>query len=245
MILQIVSDIHAEFHKDLGISFIEELKKAGDADVLIIAGDLAPPKDAFRIVPACCDVWPKVILVLGNHEFYGSDRRTVLASFRKLEKEFPNLHVLDDQTVTMEGQRFVGSTLWFEDTPDARIRAGHFSDFGDIKGLGGWVWEANRKSKIFLRKTVRPDDVVITHHIPTSMGSASYWTGSFLQPFFVCPMDKVIVENRPKLWVYGHTHDSHDFTLCETRFICNPFGYANHPKLLPNPDFDWGKFVDV
>jgi hypothetical protein len=29
----------------------------------------------------------------------------------------------------------------------------------------------------------------------------------------------------PKLWIHGHTHDSFDYMVGETRVICHPKGY--------------------
>jgi len=245
--VQIVSDAHAEQHRDLGVSFVAGLKEAGgdDVDVLVAAGDMGSKGNLFRVLSACCDAWPTVVFVPGNHEFYGGDRRSVMADIKTLEKENPNLVVLDDAVAEIQGVRFVGGTLWFPDTPDSRVRAGHFSDFGAVKGLREWVWDANRKTTEFLRRNVRPGDVVVTHHVPVARGSARHWVGSFLQPFFVNDLDRIVVENRPGLWVYGHTHDSHDFVLAETRFVCNPFGYVNSDEQRPNPDFSWGLVVPV
>jgi len=244
MRIQIVSDIHSEFHRDLGISFVADLKKAGgdDVDVLVIAGDAGTKKSLSRILTACCDAWPTVVFVAGNHEFYGSNREEVLTKIEKLEKENPNLVVLDNSVAEIQGVRFVGAPLWFADTPDARIRAGNFSDFGAITGLGGWIWEANRKTTEFFRTNIRPGDIVITHHIPILQGSHRRWVGSFLQPFFVNDLNRIVTENRPGLWVYGHTHDSHDFVLGDTRFVCNPFGYLSREM---NPDFSWGFVIDL
>jgi len=243
MKLTIFSDVHLEFHQDQGKSFLDSF----GGETVIVAGDLGLIQGgSFHFgVERLCRNFQHVIIVLGNHEYYFSTRLMVEHQVSELKKQFPNLHILDNQTITIEGQRFVGTTLWFEETLEARSRLFQFSDGAVIKGLNQWVWDANRKSKSFLRKSVRSEDIVITHHIPIAQGSDPRWAGTFLQPFFVCPMDDVIADNKPKLWVYGHTHDSHDFTLCETRFVCNPFGYVNSQEQPLNRDFDWGKFIDV
>ena len=50
----------------------------------------------------------------------------------------------------------------------------------------------------------------------------------------------LIEERQPALWVHGHTHDSCDYRVGNTRVICNPRGYENE-----NGAFDPGQAVRV
>jgi hypothetical protein len=70
--------------------------------------------------------------------------------------------------------------------------------------------------------------------------SAQY-KGSPLNPFFVCDVENIIYERTPKLWIHGHTHDSVDLKLGDTRIVCNPIGYP-HER---NPAFDPMKVIEV
>jgi hypothetical protein len=67
--------------------------------------------------------------------------------------------------------------------------------------------------------------VVVTHHLPSQRCVAPQWAGHPLNPFFVCELDALIQERRPAIWIHGHTHDSVDVRVGETRILCNPFGY--------------------
>ena len=40
----------------------------------------------------------------------------------------------------------------------------------------------------------------------------------------------MIEEQRPALWVHGHTHDSCDYQVGVTRVVCNPRGYEDENK---------------
>lgn len=244
MKIQILSDIHAEFHQDQGRSFLQRLNPSG-IDVLVVAGDLAPIRMYSELIPLLVNKYPHVILVSGNHEFYGTSRGSVLYDLAQLGQEYPNLHILEDSHVTIDGQRFIGSTLWFSDDPKARPYWRNLNDFHLIRDFESWVFEVNANSVDFLSKNIKPTDIVVTHHIPTQHGSDRKWWGTPLQPFFVCNMEKTLILQHPKLWIFGHTHDSCDFKFQRkhgTRIICNPFGYAGREE---NPNYQEKLEIEV
>jgi len=111
--LHVLSDIHLEFAPFTPPSV--------DADVVVLAGDT----DAgLRGVRWAAEHWPDrpVLLVPGNHEFYG---HTYPALVRKLEAEAvalgPHFRILSDRAVVVGAVRFLGATLWtdFELLADA------------------------------------------------------------------------------------------------------------------------------
>jgi len=242
MRVQIVSDIHAEFHHDRGKYFCDEIPLDG-TDVLVIAGDLGIHFNLGYCLTLLCQRVPHVVYVMGNHEFYHSTRRGILGILQRAQEELPNLHVLENDTVTIEGQRFVGCTLWFEDKPESHPYRVRLNDFHIINGgFTDWFPALNQASRQFLAETVQSDDIVVTHHVPTPKGSHPRFKGEPLNYFFTCDMEGVIREAQPEVWVYGHTHDSHDFTIGKTRLICNPFGYLRREE---NAGFDWKKVIEV
>ena len=75
MNIQIASDWHLEFRSDRGKSFLASLDPAG-VDVLVLAGDAQLVKHAVGYDMLCdqlCAKYPEVILVPGNHDFFGSE----------------------------------------------------------------------------------------------------------------------------------------------------------------------------
>jgi len=44
----------------------------------------------------------------------------------------------------------------------------------------------------------------------------------------VHPLDELVEERRPAVWVHGHTHLGGDYEIGETRVVCNPFGYETY-----------------
>lgn len=67
------------------------------------------------------------------------------------------------------------------------------------------------------------------------------YKGSPLNRYFVGAAEQVF-ENRPALWIHGHTHESMDYLHGTTRVLCNPFGYMDYEV---NPHFNPALVVDV
>jgi hypothetical protein len=91
---------------------------ANDADLVILAGDVARPREALEWAGA---LRKPVLYVPGNHEFYGGSIDGTRATLRRLCAG-TNVRLLDDGVVELGGLRFVGSTLWTDFLP-TRSRA--------------------------------------------------------------------------------------------------------------------------
>ena len=241
MIIQVISDIHAEFHWDFGDTFINILDPT-NVDVLIVAGDLGNIRTMPKVLSGLCARYAQICVVLGNHSFYNSNWNSVWKKARQIESEHPNLHILENETVIIKGQRFIGCTMWFPDLPDSRPYWGSLNDFHVIKGFSTWFGKVNRESVAYLRENVQEGDVVVTHHLPSYQCVHPQYAGSPINGFFVCDVEDVIREKKPKLWACGHSHSSYDGYLESTRLVLNPFGYALRDE---NPAFEWHKIVEV
>jgi len=80
-----------------------------DFDVLVIAGDLIPR--AERGVAWLLDrVTSEVVLVCGNHEFYGVDLDRTVEKARALAAG-TNVHILQNDTVQIGDVTFIGATF--------------------------------------------------------------------------------------------------------------------------------------
>jgi Icc-related predicted phosphoesterase len=232
--LQIISDVHMEFHADGGRSFLETLPVT--SDVLVVAGDLAVFRDRSRvrkIFELLCRNRKKVYFVLGNHEYYGSLPRTVDLLIETIEKEIPNLCVLRPGRVDhLDGRRVLGATLWFRDDPMNAVYAPQLNDFGTIKKFVPWVYEQNAAALRFFEKELQPDDIVITHHLPSSRSVHSAYSGSTINRFFLCDVEDLLLERKPALWVHGHCHSPFDYFIDSCRVVANPLGYPREASNL-------------
>jgi Icc-related predicted phosphoesterase len=218
----ILSDLHFEMMKDIGRSFLED-SYWPNHDVCIIAGDLCSSKNIIKSIKRTCKVFKEVVYVTGNHEYYNSSIKDIDKKISKLK--IKNFHFLDQNEVTIKGQRFVGGTMWFPKEPSNMIRENFINDFISIKDCD-YIYEKNKLFNEYIQGcNLNSDDIVITHHLPSYKSVNYRYTGNIINYFFVNNIEVLIKEYQPKLWIHGHTHFSFDYMIDKTRVICNPLGY--------------------
>jgi len=174
-----------------------------------------------------------VIFVAGNHECYTNNPEERLNNLCKtLKTEFPNLHYLENKKVTLRGVVFGGATLWYPNQTDNIRYEAMMPDFQYIKVPGlhprNWIYGCHEATREFL-KTCDDLDVMVTHHMPSSKLIALKWLNSCLNRFFACDVLELLPK-RPKLWVYGHTHERNNHSIFGTKFLINARGYTNELK---------------
>lgn len=228
---QLLSDIHFEFHRDGGRSFVASLDPS-DVDVLVLAGDVGTAKILPNALQMLCDRYPEVIFIPGNHEYYGSSPERVGVVLAEIAQRTPNLHILQRTVVELGGVRFAGASLWFRPDPLNVCYQGQMSDFHAIKEFDPWVYAQNQLDEQFLHAQMSaptPPHVLVTHYLPTHRAVSQQWVGSALNRFFVAPVAEELAR-LPSWWFYGHTHDAGQFAWQGCQFVCNPFGYPREPK---------------
>ena len=231
------------------------------ADIVILAGDIARPEQAIAWAR---DLERPVLYVPGNHEFYGS---SLAATGHKLKTltEGLDIHILQQHELILRGIRFLGATLWTDfmldgDGPPrtlAMTQAIEFMrDFSRIESAEypGKPYSPEESTRVFTRhrdwlarKLADPFDgptVVITHHAPSRQSIHPRFAGSPLNNCFVSDVEYLMGAERAVLWVHGHTHDSFDYTVRGTRVVCNPRGYARD-GINENAAFDPGLVVEI
>ena len=232
-----------------------------DADVVILAGDIARPGEA---VAWALGFDKPVLYVPGNHEFYGGSLASTVQDLRRLCAG-THIKVLDCDEIIIGGVRFLGTTLW--------------TDFG-LFGPGEQHAQAMQEAQSFMRDFTKiqvsdlpgqlftPDDcaalcqanaswlekrladahagptVVVTHHAPSRRSIHPRFEASLLNACFVSDLDRLADASRAQLWIHGHTHDSFDYEIEGTRVVCNPRGYSRE-GVNENPSFDSHFMVKV
>ena len=237
MRVQLLSDLHFEFHADEGALFVDSMQPEG-VDVLVLAGDIAVAGGIEAALSKFCARYASgtVIYVHGNHEFYGSDRGRVAEETRSAARQHANLVWLDCDSVVVHGRRFLGTPLWFRRDDEAAVFRRAMADFSRIHGFESWVYRENARALDFLNGELRRGDIVITHHLPARASIAPQFEGNALNSFFVCDVEADLLQPRGAVfWMHGHTHCSLRYRSGDTTVVCNPFGYV--PADL-NPEFD-------
>ena len=253
MRLNVLSDLH------LSVEGMD--RPRNDADVVVLAGDIARPRESAA--------WAlgfdkPVLYVLGNHEFYGSSIEGTADELKRLCAG-SHVHVLDDDEIVIDGVRFLGSTLWTDfmlfDEGDARNAAVaearmFMRDFSRIStgNASNQVFTPLDSATLFARhadwlnrQLAAPHPgptVVITHHAPSRRSIHPRYADSLLNACFVSDAEYLLDAERAPLWIHGHTHDSFDYAVHGTRVVCNPRGYAK-AGVNENPHFNENLTIEV
>jgi len=250
MKLNILSDLH--------LSQGELAPPETDADLVILAGDIARPE---RAIGWAARIAKPVLYVPGNHEFYGGSIEGTVAELKRLANG-TRVRVLDDEAVVIDGVRFLGTTLWtdFRIAGEGEARAAamreatrFMRDFSVVR-MAGATFTPEASTTLFARHAAWLEDrlaephrgrtVVITHHAPSPKSVHPRFEGSALNACFVSDAERLLDGSRVQLWIHGHTHDSFDYEVNGTRVLCNPRGYAKG-GVNENAFFDAGLTVEI
>lgn len=232
-----MSDIHTEFMGDAGRKFVGSLDE-NLCDVLILAGDISAGNDLPITLRNFILKFEKIVYVCGNHEHYRMTRENLKKVLEEAQ-DFAQVrgrqfHWLENGSCEIDGQRFVGATLWFpDDIGNNKFESG-LSDFRVIPDFKRWVYDTNIYSCRFLKETVRESDIVVTHHAPSNKSIDLKYQGNDYNRFYVTDIEHIIIENGPKLWIHGHMHDSKDYVVGACQVVCNPHGYFGTKDMNPN-----------
>ena len=263
MKIALVSDVHLEFG-DL------DFDNDSGADVLILGGDICVGADMAQRDPyntmgehyrsnrfhaffeRCCERFPHVIFIVGNHEHYHGDFAKTVPHFKDVLRYLPNLHILEKETFVLNDITFIGGTLW-TDMNRRSVRTLHeisrmMNDFRCVdntaKDSDQWgsrfttTDAANDHDAMlaFVRTTVEANPagryVVVGHHAPSRLSThPRYAHEAIMNGGYSSELDDFILDHpQIKLWTHGHTHEDFDYQIGSCRILCNPRGYVNYEE---------------
>ena len=239
-----------------------------DYDVLVAAGDIHFATDGVCWLAERAAGKP-VIYVPGNHEWY-SYSRTFTVEEEQAEAlclaEAVGVHLLIDDEVTIDGVRFLGSSLWTDYELDGDAEAAmtlaacsmndHRLIFPRRVGVPLEPREArewHRRSRAWLEDRLGQPSadaartVVVTHHLPHPRSIHQVYAGNALNPAFCSDLSKLVEAGGADFWIHGHVHTSCDYQAGGTRVVCNPKGYGPTRRggAIENMAFDPGKTVRI
>jgi Icc-related predicted phosphoesterase len=229
MRLHVLSDLHLELRDDGWRDLVDRIP-SDLADVMVLAGDVlcfAREEQSGEMLTRLRKKARQVLYVLGNHEHYRGAFLPTKAVASVLCAS-SGITLLDESSITIDGRRFLGCTLWFGYEPRAQPYRHLLTDFHLISRFEEGVYEENRRAVEFLDRSTRPGDVVVTHHVPARAGIAPHFRLApydRVAPFFANDCEKLVERCQPALWIHGHMHVPSDWRLGETRIVCNPIGY--------------------
>lgn len=261
--ISICSDVHIEFGQAI-------ITNTENADVLVLAGDVCIAEDLKRhpedqdnlnkrtpdrlrsamhyreFFRECARQFKHVIYIMGNHEHYDGEFDTSFGIVKDaVAKIAPNIHVMEDETITIDGVLFVCATMWTDMNKGDSLTAWHCSqnmtDYRIVRiAKDGYrklrpadTVNVHRKSAQFFKIALENNRaganlpvVCVTHHAPSSSSVSICYRGNLLNGAYYSDLSDMILDNPEiKYWFHGHTHAPFDYMIGDTRVICNPRGY--------------------
>lgn len=263
---QFMSDLHLEIGQQYS-----EFSITQQAPYLILAGDIGRLIDRAlfsKFLSQQCKLFKLVLLVLGNHEFFGTSHEDGIKEAQRLEREPEmggKLKVLHRQRVDMEEEQLVvlGCALWSFIPPTHRLIVE--SKVNDFKKISSWNVDshnsAHNQDLIWLRGQIaavrfeekhqnlqRRKILVVSHHAPAIKKSSApkhrqnAWTCAFATDL-LCEEAKE--EDRALLqevgyWVFGHTHYTTKFMEGQVKVVSNQRGYIFPNEKAPRKEAEKG-----
>jgi len=245
LLIQIVSDLHLDFVKHPIKNWREIITPS--APCLAILGDTCELTNMSLFqyfLEAISPHWEHILILNGNHEFYGykprQNKEKLEAKQKKVISKFNNVHLLENSYIDLEGVRVVGTTLWTHVPANAVADVEwYINDYRsiytgkrmiDAKITNSWHETAVRYLNTVIDESPLPV-VVLTHHAPLMHGTSDpkYEQSKdsdtrLANHGFATNLESLMKEN-VKLWAFGHTHWCCDFTHRDTRIYSNARGY--------------------
>jgi len=239
MLVQVLSDCHIECYKSYP-------KLIPTSDILILAGDIGHiDKPSYtEFINYVSSMWKRVIITLGNHEFYSNrvSYISLMERYTSLFEHYDNVELLEKSETKLGGYRVLGLVFWAEHKNPTLMNCpkkitGSFSDDGKRIKIGvDAINDIHRESLEWIVSVYDPDiPTIIVTHYPLTQDSQHTRQLRFknepdtkLHEF----TNNLPVKPRSKLiCISGHTHFSHDFVNeYGVRYISNQYGYPFEMK---------------
>lgn len=252
---QIVSDIHLE---KTNISFENFVNPKSEN--LILAGDICSVYMYDRLhsfIQTACSVFKRVFYVPGNHEFYNPckfdyipiSKFDIERKLNDLEKEFPNLFIMNKRIIELDDVVLIGCTLWSkpEDHKLVRSRINKMRmknisyniytqlHMNDVKFLENALNNPNFQSK---------KKIVITHYCPSFDFLSDKYKQDVFNSLYASNLNNLITKQKVHTWIYGHTHSNVDIEFDGVKIVTNQYSNENN-KTVRSTDFILDKIIIV
>lgn len=268
MKLLVLSDLHLEWQKFRPVHNGRRIDDGVDA--VVLAGDISEGVQGICWARECFST-KEIVYVPGNHEFYRHNIDATSEHMKEVAQRM-GVHLLQRDCVTIDGVRFLGTTLWTDFEifgADSRDKAMHeagmaMNDYWYIKTSEGF--ELNRSGGIRQRLFMPADSlrahhlnvqwldaelakgdpartVVVTHHAPHWNSVELKYAADMLTAAYVSDLTRLM--GRSRYWIHGHMHSSSDYLVNGTRVVSNPCGRMYRDGSQENEAFNPAFVLEV
>ena len=263
MKIAFASDLHTEAS---GIDL-----DTGHSDVFAAIGDIQAPRGRLRGVDEHEGVWwlrervgdKPVLFVPGNHDYEGSRPLEALDAMRRAA-EGSNVHVLWNESIDIDGVRFLGTPLWSnpfqgreEQADKIAMAIENGTDLNRVYGDDGkplsvqWVIDQHQQARRFLLDELTRDlhipKVVLTHWAPSARSQKPEYAEKIIAGYWASDSEDLVA--LAHLWLHGHIHDTVDYRIGNDpergQVMSNPRGRSTTFGLATNLEFVQPKIIEV
>lgn len=243
----LLSDVHLEFYKsDKLKKLLDKLMKSitSNDSILLLAGDIGRLDtksyfDTYKLfLNTLSPLYQKMLLIAGNHEYYGLSIEEGNKQLKELETSVDNLSFLNNDTYTInrENRRplsILGTTMWGSTDLTYHRSINDFHKIDDFRENPLKYLDSHRNCKLWLESQLETykddhDLVIMTHHVPSyRLNDPKYEKFKHLNSYYTSNLDHLFLDKSIKYWTYGHTHTFYNDKLKDSNinFLCNPYGY--------------------
>jgi hypothetical protein len=211
-----------------------------------------PDRYARFLVEECSAKYRHTIMVMGNHEHYGSQFDKTA---EHLKAQMPaNVHLLEKETQEIDGVLFVAATLWTDCNQGDGLTMYHLkscmNDYRQIRMHANGVYHKltpehtyaeHIRTKQYIKTVLdnnRQKDsplpvVVVTHHAPSTLSiKPKYENDRLMNGGYSSDLSEFMLDHPEILvWTHGHTHDVFKYQIGSTWVLCNPRGYYGYESV--------------
>lgn len=263
-----------KMEQDPNYKFWEPIHLDDDSNTtLILAGDLWNGLKSIDQIQEFHHRFARVIVVLGNHDYWSYKFFQTLADDYKDELEFRNMSnvfLLDRDCLEIGSDIFVGCSLYtnmdsgnplvmmnaqqimypdFQYTITGETFDEHYV-YRKIKLTPQEWYTKNKLDFEYIQYIVANNKDknihVITHHGCSFQSVHEKYKGYGMSNyFFVSDYDNFILDNpNIKTWIHGHVHNIFNYYIGDCQVIVNPRGYATKDG-IENKEFDEVSLFDI
>lgn len=247
MLVRVLSDLH----NDACLRDVVTCPTDSET-TLVLPGDVDTAKSTNRygeFLERHSKRFKYVILICGNHEYWGSSILQAPQKIRDMIKDLglTNVFFLERESVVLEGVAFIGATLWtYMRNPLTliQVQAG-MTDYRKIRiGPTEMPWKRKLlaqdtcslhiQSRNYIFEEIKAQKAqgnkvfVVTHHAPSAHSLSPKFPGDPLNPAYYSDMDMEIEDAAPDYWAHGHIHWASEYKIGNCTVICNPRGYESY-----------------
>ena len=251
--------IHAlsDIHDDASRQHVGNWRiPATDADVIVVAGDIAgrlATQGRDWLEAQVQRLGKPIVAVAGNHDFRKVSLDREIDRFHDRQRGSDVWLLGGDiaTCATVAGIRFVGNTLWTDYAISGDVDAGMRAhergsrDIGKILSGTGRVRPLATTEDILaahhhaiemleyeLWRPSKIPTVVVTHHAPSARSLFHGRVEGHSDAAYASDLEWMMREYRPEMWIHGHVHHRVDYTVGDTRVLCNARGFVG-PQRTP------------